>query len=385
MKISSLICEYNPFHNGHKALLDLMRERGATHIAACMSGNFTQRGEPALLDKAARTRTALANGVDLVIELDTAHAASSAEGFAYGGVFLLNALGCVDTLTFGSECGDIELLQEAARVSASEAVSACIPILLKSGMTYAAAYQAALNEYAKADIAALFREPNNLLGIEYIKALNKLHSTIQPDTIRRIGTAHNTQSTTEGIASASQIRRLALAGGDYTPYVPKSTAGEIQAAHAGGRLHSIEAAERLILYRLRTMTPEEIRSLPDVSEGLENRIRAAALCNSYAVLVNSIKTKRYTAARIRRILLYALLGLTKADQTQTPSYIRVLGFNERGQEILRLARRRAALPIYTRHADFKKLSPQAQSVFNFNARCDNLYPLLQSGDLFDLR
>ncbi len=378
MQISSLICEYNPFHNGHKKMLDFMREQqGATHIVACMSGNFTQRGEAAILDKVSRTRTALQNGVDLVIELDTVHATSSAEGFACGGVFLLNALGCVDTLTFGSECGNIELLRQAAEISNSLEIGKRIPILLKSGMTYAAAYQAAVREYSSESVSAVFREPNNLLAVEYIKALNKCQSPICPTTLRRFGTAHDSENTTADIASASYIRRL-ISENDmaYFNFVPESTRAEIQAAQAEGFApHSLSFLERTLLYKLRTMPLEEIRCLPDVSEGLENRIQAAAKCSNYMEVLDSIKTKRYTAARLRRILLYILLGITKQDQKQLPYYIRVLGFNQRGREILKLAKTTARLPIYTRHADLKNMSPSAQKHFTSEIRHDAIYAL----------
>ncbi|MGN0537473.1 MAG: nucleotidyltransferase family protein [Acutalibacteraceae bacterium] len=377
MQISSLICEYNPFHNGHKKMLGLMRQQGATHIVACMSGNFTQRGEAAILDKTARTRIALQNGADLVIELDVAHATSSAENFAYGGVFLLNALGCIDTLTFGSECGDVDLLRQAAEISASPEVGKHIPILLKSGMTYAAAHQTAVLEYGSERVANIFQEPNNLLAVEYIKALNKCQSPIQPRTIQRIGVAHDAENTAADIASASYIRRLIMDNDTtYFRFVPESTKMEIQTAFADGSApHSLNCLERTILYKLRTMSLEEIRRLPDVSEGLEYRIRSVSQSCSYTELLDGIKSKRYTAARLRRIILYALLGLKKEDRHRLPCYIRILGLNQRGREILKIAKNTARLPIYTRYADLKNLPPQAKELFELESRCDDIYAL----------
>lgn len=377
MQISSLICEYNPFHNGHKKMLKLMRTQGATHIVACMSGNFTQRGEAAILDKTARTRIALQNGVDLVIESDVVHATSSAENFAYGGVFLLNALGCIDTLTFGSECGDIELLRQAAEISAAPEVGKRIPTLLKSGMTYAAAHQAAVQELSSEIIANIFREPNNLLAVEYIKALKKCQSSIQPRTICRVGVAHDAENSFADIASASYIRRLIIDNDtDYFHFVPESTKTEIQTALMNGLApHSLNNLERTILYKFRTMSLEDIRRLPDVSEGLEYRILSAAQSCSYTELLDSIKSRRYTAARLRRIVLYALLGLTKQDRNRLPAYIRILGLNQRGREILKIAKGTARLPIYTRYADLKNFPPQAKALFESESRCDDIYAL----------
>lgn len=362
MQISSLICEYNPFHNGHKQMLEIMRANGATHIVACMSGNFTQRGEPAIIDKNRRTIFALQNGVDLVIELDTPNAVACAEKFALGGVMLLDALGCVDTLFFGSECGDISLLKKAAQAVLSPEVDALVPKLLKNGNSYATAHHRAVSEIAGEQIANILKEPNNILAVEYIKALHVCGSLIKPQTIKRIGTSHDSDKTSGNIASASHIRNLILNGNmDYQHFVPFDVGSMIQDTAVKKECpNTLLNLERTLIYKLRSMSIDEIRSLPDVSEGLEHRIHMASSACSYDELLTSIKSKRYTLARIRRILLCALLGITEKDIGKPPIYIRVLGLNRRGRDILKLAQKNACIPLYTRRSDTAKLDLNIQ-------------------------
>lgn len=362
MQISSLICEYNPFHNGHKQMLDIMRANGATHIIACMSGNFTQRGEPAIIDKTRRTFSALQNGVDLVIELDTPHAIACAEKFALGGVMLLDALGCADTLCFGSECGSISLLEKAAQTVLAPEIDTLIPKLLKGGCSYASAHHCAVTEIAGEQIADILKEPNNILAVEYIKALYACGSSIKPQTIKRIGTAHDSEKTTDNIASASHIRNLIINGNtDYRHFVPSEVGNMIRDTVAKKECpNTILNLERTLIYKLRSMSVDEIRLLPDVSEGLEHRIYAAASACSYDELLTGIKSKRYTLARIRRILLCALLGITDKDVEEPPVYIRVLGLNRRGRDILKLAQKKSELPVYTRRSDISKTNSRIQ-------------------------
>lgn len=377
MKISSVICEYNPFHNGHEYMLRKMREGGATHIIACMSGNFTQRGTPAIYDKYTRTRAALAGGADLVAELPVSFACSGAERFASGGVSILNAFGCVDEIVFGSECGNTDILKKLAAAVEDREVSAEIQKYLSTGMTFAAARQKAVEAIYGSDTAEILSEPNNILGVEYIKALNRLGSNIIPSALLRKGADHDSEEIVDGYAGAKYIRSM-IECGESTENLMPSYAAEIfgkaeNRPPKGGRMSKLEVA---LMYRLRMMTEEKLAEIPEVGEGLENRIYSAARKGkSLEEIICGIKSKRYTRARIMRILMYALLGITKADMLPTPQYIRILGFNERGREILRAAKKTAVLPIVTKYSDVQRLNTEAQEMFSLESRCDDIYAL----------
>lgn len=373
-KISGVICEFNPLHNGHAALLRHIRHETGGPIVCVMSGNFVQRGEAAALDKWSRTRLALQNGADLVIELPLPWAMSGAERFAFGGVSVLHALGCVDELWFGSEDGNADALREIAAFLLSDTFSAAVKPYLAEGLSFASARGKAIETALSPDAAALNEQPNNILGIEYCKALLKLQSGITPHTIRRFSVAHDAAAAAGGFASASLLRQMSASGEDISPFVPTETDRVIRELFDKKQFPaSLSWLERGILGFLSTCPAETLRNVPDVSEGIENRIQTAAgTVSTLSELYDAVKSKRYSHARIRRIVLGAYLGLTK-DLPEAPLYIRVLGMNENGTEILRAAD--AALPFVMRPADVKKLSPEAQHIFALEARADDLYAL----------
>lgn len=367
MKISSLICEYNPFHNGHKYMIEKMHENGSDIIIACMSGNFTQRGDFAVFDKYSRTRTALENGIDLVIELPVTYACATAEKFAFGGVYTLNSVGCTDDIYFGSECGDIDSLKETADILQSPELSDKIKYHLSLGQTFAKARENAVAEISEIS-ADILKSPNNILGIEYIKALNKLNSPISPKTIQRIGSEHDSTITTQNFASASLIRQMIYENNiDFFNYIPQKNIPEI---------HRQNKLETAFLYKLRTMSIEDFSNLPDISEGLENRLYSAVK-NSCSIdeILQTVKTKRYTLARLRRILLHAFLNISRKDCDILPQYIKILGFSKNGKRILRIMRDTATIPVIMRYSDVKKLSPTAQYLYEIENRCDDIYAL----------
>ena len=377
MNIFSLICEFDPFHNGHKYLLDYMRTKGADCIIACMSGNFTQRGEPAAFDKYLRTEAALKGGADLIIELPVSFACAGAERFAGGGVFLLDSLGCVDSLFFGSEAGSIDRLKKAADILGDEALGSCISSFLSEGISYAAAREKAVEKLTDTETGALLRHPNNNLAVEYLKALSRLDSRITPVTAVRMGAGHHSADTKDNYASGSQIRKMLIDGDDITPFVPLSTAELIKKDMTMplGTTRG-EMLEKAMLYRLRTMTPEELSLLPGMSEGLENRIyKAVRSGTSVKEITELAKTKRYPMARIKRALVHALLGMRNDDLPPHPLYIRVLGFNGRGRDALQIIKRNSSLPIVTRAAEVSGLEPEAKRMFEFECRCDDIYAL----------
>ncbi len=347
MTIAGIIAEYNPFHNGHAYQIEKVRELGVTHVAVVMDGAFTQRGECAVLEKHSRARAALTGGADLVIELPLPYAVASAERFAYGGVAALDALGCVELLVFGSECGELAPLLTAARALESPALHDALGALLAQGLVFPKARQLALAEVMGKECAQVLTEPNNILGVEYLKWLSRLHSPMLPVTIQRTGAMHGSRTASGIIASASLIRARMLSGKPWQDYVPKDAAAIYRAQLAEDKAPcSLLPLERAILGRLRGLSREELLRYPDVTEGLESRIlKAVRTAESLDLLYQLIKTKRYTLSRIRRMVLCSYLGITAELQAEDIPYLRVLGFNARGAEILAKAKRTARLPL----------------------------------------
>lgn len=378
MKLAGIVSEYNPFHNGHAFLISKLRQNGMTHIAVVMSGNFVQRGDTAFLSKNARTRQALLCGADLVVELPLPWALAGAEKFAFGGVSLLASLGA-DMIGFGSECGSVESLKKTADALSSPLLRDEMQRELAEGKTFAAARQAAVKRLFDPKTAELLREPNNILGIEYLKAIQKIGCEIMPFTVERAGTGHDVKETSGSFASSSQIRQLAAAEEGYSAFMPQEAwqilKDEIEGQKAPAALSRIETA---ILARLRTMQKEDFSHLPDISEGLGNRIYAASrnAC-SMEELYRLIKTKRYPLARIRRIVLSAFLNLPAKLPCEEPPYIRVLGINKSGGEILQRAKAVSKIPIISRSSDLISLDQNAKTVFNLENRAADLYALCQ--------
>ena len=343
-KILAIICEYNPFHNGHLYQLNKSIDKVNPDFVVCiMSGNFVQRGNTALISKWARTEMALREGVDLVIELPTIYSISSAENFAAGGVKILNSLKCDTWLSFGSECGDLETLGKFAEILVEEPPEYVTMLNheLSKGLSYPKARENALLLYLN-DIrnsANILSGSNNILGIEYIKQIMKTGGQIAPYTIKRVGSEYNGLSTYNNIASATAIRELLLNKKSVKKYMPKSSYEILKNELGNGKyVIDISQYEKQIIYKLRCMDLSEIARLPDVSEGLEYKLKGAAnACNKLDSFIDMVKSKRYTYTRIRRILLYVLLNISKQDminsQRITP-YVHVLGVSQHGKLLL---------------------------------------------------
>lgn len=346
-KVLGIVAEYNPFHNGHLYHINESKKAvGADYTVAIMSGNFVQRGDTSLVDKWSKTEMAIRNGVDLVIELPLLYSISSAENFAEGSIKILNSLNLVDYLSFGSELCDVNILNEFADVlyyEPKEFVSVLNHELSK-GFSYPKARENALLMYLN-DIrkyANILSSPNNILAIEYLKALKKYKSSITPVSINRAKVDYNSTEIVDGFASATAIRKIAITNDVWSlrQAMPKSSFDIMyDCLRSGKTVSSLAKFEREIIYNLRRMTISQIADLPDVSEGLEYSIKNAAnSCNTIDELINIVKSKRYTVTRLKRILLYCLLGITKKDMQNsrkaTAPYIRVLGFNEKGKELL---------------------------------------------------
>ena len=330
--VLGIVSEYNPFHNGHIRHLEISKQlTNADFTIAIMSGNFVQRGDTALVDKWTRTAMALKAGIDLVIELPTLYAISSAENFADGAVKILNSLGIVDYLSFGSEIGELAPLNEVASVLYKE----------PKEFSYPKAREIAISQYfgSSKKYSEVLGNPNNILGIEYIKSLKRHRSHIQPMTIKRDYSDYNSNSVKNGIASATAIRTMIQNKKNVHYVVPYETYELLDEQIKSNKIiPDLSVFEKEIIYTLRKLTLQEIAELPDVSEGLENKIKAAANnFNNIKDLIDNIKSKRYTQSRIQRILLYALLNISEKDinmSRKTNPYIRVLGFNKHGKKIV---------------------------------------------------
>lgn len=345
-KTLGIIAEYNPFHNGHLYHLENSKKlTKCEYTIAIISGNFTQRGSTSIIDKWEKTKMALLNGIDLVIELPVLYSISSSENFADGAIKILNSLGIVDYISFGSEIGNIDLLDKIANILLLEPNKYKIILSqeLKKGFSFPKARENALLKYLNDSNAYsnILSNPNNILGIEYLKALKKYQSTIKPISIPRFKSDYNSNNLSDNIASATAIRNL-IKNKDFDTIknlVPDETyCILINNLKNGHIIPDLNIFEKEIIYMLRKMSTNEIANLPDVTEGLEFSIKNAAnVCNNIAELLNIIKSKRYTQTRLQRILLYTLLGITKIDidvSKKTLPYIRILGFNENGKNLV---------------------------------------------------
>ena len=374
MKVCAVIAEYNPFHNGHKAMLDQIRaDNPDCAIMVVLGSHFTQRGDVAIITKSARTEAALKCGADIVIGMPVTSSLASAERFALGGVSIMQNSNVVDEIYFGSECGSIKLLQDAKRSIKDSRVEQHIKLNLNSGKTYAKIREEAVNRFYGDSISNVIKEPNNILGIEYISALEKLNSTIIPRTIKRFAVEHDGGTNGE-FASASYIRDHINEAMFFVPFETQEILErENLLGHCPARLDEIGKA---ILAMLRTITPETIKSLPDLSEGIENRLIDSILTsNSLEQLFENSKTKRYTMARIKRLFLYDALGITKEDAETLPEYIHVLGATQKGLSVLSKMTEKCKYPIVTKYSDFANLRGKAKRQLEIECDAANLYAL----------
>ena len=368
MSAVGIIAEFNPLHTGHKHLIDFAHNLGDTVICA-ISGNFVQRGDVSILSKQQRAKFALLCGADIVAEMPVLWSMSTTQNFALCGVWQLYNLGC-SKIVFGSECGNIDALINAADVLNSDDFYSKTVEKSKSGITFAVAREQTAAEMGVDP--ALLRGANNNLGIEYILAAKKLNLPIEFHTIKRLGAAHDSSEIDDGFVSSSFIREELFKGNiGYTErFMPR----EIRGIIAPENIADISRLETAILSSLRTKTVNDFKALPDISEGLENKIH---LCIRTAIsldeLYASIKTKRYTLARIRRLVLSAFLGFDNQFFMTTPPYVRVLGFSNNGLEHLKTPQ--GIIPIITRALQIKNLDSDAQKVFETECRATDIYSL----------
>lgn len=374
MSAVGIIAEFNPLHTGHKRLIDYAHTLGST-VACVISGNFVQRGDIAIISKQQRSKFALLCGADIVAELPVLWSMSTAQNFALGGVWQLYNLGC-QKIVFGSECGDIDALKNAAEILNSDGFFEKVTEKAKSGITFAVAREQVASELG-IDFT-LLRAANNNLGIEYILAAKKLRLPIEFHTIKRLGAGHDSSEVNDGFVSSSFIREELLKGNiGYTErFMPREVRGIITPE----QIADISRIESAVLYSLRIKTADQLKNLPDISEGLENKIYfSARVATSLDELYNMIKTKRYTLARIRRLVLSAFLNFDNQFFMTTPPYVRVLGFSNNG--LTHLKTPQGIIPVITRATQIKQLELDAQKVFNTECRATDIYNLALSSPL----
>ncbi len=355
MHICGIVCEYNPFHSGHAYHIAQARRRGADAIVCVMSGNFVQRGEAALVDQYARAEMALRGGADLVLALPSPWAVASAERFASGAISLLCALGVVDQLAFGCEADSLHTLLRAAEIFSDPAFYPAVKQRMKTGESFAAARDFVLFERAP-DCAEALRAPNNILAVEYLRALP---ASVKPIAIPRAGAAHDAPAAAGGFRSASSLRNAICSGqmAQMRAYLPAASFQILQREIDAGRAPiTLAGHDRMLLSQLRRLSRAQLRDIPDVEEGLDARLfHAIAESATLDEILTRAKTKRYAHARLRRILLCAFLDITRDEQRGGPRYAQVLALNETGRTVLALARKKSRVPIITKPASAKKL------------------------------
>lgn len=374
MKRVGIICECNPFHDGHAYLIQRARAAGADAVIAVMSGCFVQRGEAAVADPYLRAEALLAGGADAVLELPFPYAASGAEFFARAGVDILEKLG-VDELWFGSECGDLSALSQLAALAGSEDFVARYEAAAKEKGGTAEAYFALLQELAGEAIPC---SPNDILAISYLRAMQELGAGMRPVTVTRRGSGYVDDRLTPGqFPSASALRRKWREEGvaSVLPHLPAATAHLYASVQAPADLRY---AERLILGWLRLTSAEELEEIAELSGGLGNRLAEAAMqADSLEALLSLAATKKYPLARLRRGILFALTNVAREDLRTSPAYVRLLAANGAGRAFLAECRKRATIPVVTRKTDLPS-TPAAMRQAEWERRAWALYALSQA-------
>lgn len=393
--VLGIIAEYNPFHNGHLYhITESKKMSKSDYTVVIMSGNFVQRGSTSIVNKWIKTEMALKCGADLIIELPTIYSISSAENFAEGAIKLLDSLGIVDILSFGNEYCDISVLDDIANVLYKEPkeYSVLLGRELQKGLSFPKAREKALMLYLN-DIrryANVLSSSNNILGIEYLKALKRTKSIIQPLAINRNSVSYNSNEISNGFASATTIRELVKKRDfiEISKVMPEASFNLLKDSISKGHyVTDISIFEKEILYKFRTMNTEEIANLPDVNEGLDIVLKKAAnSCNTLTEFFKNAKTKRFTQTRLQRICLYALLGITEKDMQiskKTTPYVRVLGFNQKGRDLVsEIHRLNPKLPIITSVKRFlnSNQNKTLKSMLETDIMATNIYTLGYESD-----
>ena len=393
MQVLGIIAEYNPFHNGHLYHLKRSKEvTGADVTVAVMSGNFVQRGEPALLNKWLRSEAAVRNGVDLVLELPFAYSCNNAEIFGNGSIDLLDRLGIIDCVSFGSESGDLESLNEVADILVSESpeFSEKIKKKMKEGFSYPKARYETVSEIIGEEKSSLLNSPNNILALEYLKQLKLKKSKIKPYTVRRYKASLDEADEKSGIAGATAIRDMIQSDdmGKAMDFLPKES--RLILSTNVKEISDYNMFIDILLYSIISKSKDELNMIYSITEGLESRvIQGAKQVGSVNDLIDFIKSKRYTETRIKRILIHILLNLTRKKMSKIISerqmYGRVLGFSETGASLLKDIKREnlADIPIITNISKESDMLKDSMDLFEYDLRSTDIYNLVVSKDIYE--
>ena len=378
MNICGIVCEYNPFHKGHLYQLEESRRRLSenTIMVGVMSGDYVQRGEAALFSKFARAEAACRCGMDLVVELPLPWALSSAEGFAAGAVAILSALGCTH-LSFGSESGELESLEKLAETLLNPEIIQAIKqrMTVASNLSFAAARQQVLEEKL-GETAKLIEKPNNILAVEYLKAIYRTQAAMMPLTVKRSGSGHD-EAGEGAVRSSSELRQLLRLGEDVSAYIPAAAMTVFQRELEQGRaMLNQRDMELAVLSRLRMLEEKAFLALPDGGDGVGQRLyRAAKEEPSLDLVLAAAKTKRVALSRLRRMCMAAALGIDAAMTKGEPPYARVLAADEKGRAFLRQTAGKTTIPVVTKPASVRQLGARAEAMFAAGASAHDLYTL----------
>ena len=383
MRICGVVSEYNPFHKGHAHQITEAKSRLGedSAVICCMSSDFVQRGDAAILPKHLRAKAAVLGGADVVLELPAPYALRSAEGFAQSAVDILLGTGVLTDLSFGAEDADADLLRETASLLLEHQTVQDTLLHLKTGISYAAARERALYARVK-EKAEILQKPNNILAVEYCKALLRRESDVNILPVARKGAGHDEGAEGE-FASASYIRQLLREDkvDEALPYLPDATAALLrEAMEKGLALVDQSRLENAMLSTLVRLTAEDLAALPDANEGLDHRLlEAIRKGRSIEEICAQAKTKRYALSRIRRMVFCACLGITREESMTPPPYARVLAFSDKGREVLKAARKQATIPLITKPAHAFDLGGDARMIFEREALACDLYNLALPG------
>lgn len=383
MDVIGVVCEYNPFHRGHEYHLTMSRRAlgGDAPVVCVMSGDFVQRGEPAAFSKFARAEAACRCGADLVVELPLPWSLSSAEGFARGSVGLLSALGATH-LSFGSETGEVEPLETLAEALLNPLMTAEIKkeLTADASLSFAAARQTVLERHI-GELAEQIKLPNNILAVEYIKAIYELNLDLRPMTVQRFGNGHD-RNGDHGPKSASELRAMLAHGMDVSEYIPENALRVYRRETENGRGPlTVSKYENAIISRLRMLPAEAFEALPDSADGMGRRLYTAAQEEpTVNAVIAAAKSKRYALSRIRRMCMCAALGIREGMNTGVPPYARVLAANERGCELLKAAKDRETVKIVTKPASVRGMGAECEKLFAAGASAHDLYVLGYRGE-----
>ncbi len=373
MSVIGIVCEFNPFHKGHKYLIDSVKQQG--DIVVCvMSGNFVQRGEPAIFPKDVRVESALNNGVDIVLELPFVYATASAEIFARNAVKILDSFGC-DKIAFGAETAEVGDLTKVVEILSDDGFELKIKKHLDDGLSYPIARQRAFDEY---DYNLDISTPNNILAIEYIKSIKHIDSKMTPVAVKRIGAGYNDNSAVDDFASATHIRSLINNEENFNKYIPENLLEIYDDIIKKGAYLSCDKYNLIALALLRERIGTDLSNIANMAEGLENRIEESVK-NSLEInnLFDNIKTKRYTHSRVRRAVLSTMFGVTYNDINISAPYCRMLGFNIRVSNDIGKFADNCKLPYIVNYSDFNKYDmPEIKRIFELENKSTDIYNLM---------